>query len=825
MEQTTDVAVRLEGQEVLACAAEEPAAAKPPKKKDFEYMVLCPAGFETALANELRELGCRRVRPLKGCVAFFGDLREGYRACLWSRLASRVLLVMRRVDRVLAMDDLYDRCLDLPWERQIGPKATIAVEVRGSTSEIRDRRFAALRVKDAICDHMRDVRGERPYVDAEQPDVRVVCSVREGRATLSIDLGGGPLVDHGYRVPARNRSSAGHAGFLREDMAALMLALGGWGALCAEGAGDSGAPAVPDAFADGLVAPLLVDPLGTSPVLAVEAACMACDRAPRLTRRHWGFTGWEGHDAQVWADELAEAQARFDRGRADCGRCAVVACTDGGLRAEAAEMARRAGVAQAIEVRACGPAMLDLGSEPLERALVACALPDESDGARLGDLPARLASMAALTRTAPLAQAGLVTLAASDLLASVLGLEPETRCNVINGRDNVSVLVFPSAARAFTHAEVRAVAGAQASVKACRPGDEEARVPRAAEPAALHEIALPGGGTMSVLVAASDQFAARLAKVAKQRAKWARKAGVSCYRVYDADLPDYAVSIDLYQGTPMTPGRWLVMSEYAAPREIDEGVAARRLADALAIAPRVLDVDPENVFLKVRRRGKGGAQYSEMGNQNRTALVEEGGLVFEVNFSDRLDTGLFLDHRLVRSMIREQADRTRFLNLFAYTGTASCYAADGGAFQTTTVDISGNYLAWARRNMEQNGFGGKQHEFVQTEVMEWVSNQRHTANRWDLIYVDPPTFSNSAKMRKRMFDVQEDHVELLIGASRLLVRGGHIIFSCNLRGFKPDTEALLKAGVVMEDITPQTIPVDFERNAKIHHCYIVRRTE
>ena len=329
---------------------------------------------------------------------------------------------------------------------------------------------------------------------------------------------------------------------------------------------------------------------------------------------------------------------------------------------------------------------------------------------------------------------------------------------------------------------------------------------------------------MSVLVAASDQFAARLAKVAKQRAKWARKENISCYRVYDADLPDYAVSIDLYEGSPMTPGRWLVMSEYAAPREIDEGVAARRLADALAIAPRVLGVEPENVFLKVRRRGKGGSQYSEMGSQNRTALVEEGGLVFEVNFSDRLDTGLFLDHRLVRSMIREQARGTRFLNLFAYTGTGTCYAADGGAFETTTVDISGNYLKWARRNMEQNGFGGRAHEFVQTEVMDWIAEQRHTANRWDLIYVDPPTFSNSARMRKKGFDVQEDHTELLIGASRLLVRGGHMIFSCNLRGFKPDTERLLKAGVLLEDVTEASIPLDFERNGKIHHCYIVRRT-
>ncbi len=782
-------------------------------KDDLEYSVLCPAGFESVLADELRGLGCRRVRPLHGCVAFFGELRDGYRVCLWSRLASRVVLVAKRID-CETDDDLYSRCVCLPWEKHIGPHATVAVEVRGGTAQIRDKRYAALRVKDAICDYLRDLRGGRPSVDTEQPDVRIVVSVRERRATIGIDLGGGPLVDHGYRVPARGRAKAGHAGFLREDMAALMLVLGAWDQLCAD----------EDAPTGGVDAPQLVDPLGTSPVLAVEAACIACDRAPRLTRRHWGFMGWEGFDAEAWQEELSAAQRRFEEGRRRRGRCITVACGDPGVRAELAEMARRVAVDGTVDVQPCGAAMLDFGVDPLTRALVACVLPDESVGARLGDLPARLASVAALTRTTALSEASLVTLAASDLLGLVLGIEPEIRCNVINGKDDASVLVFPSAARAFSRAELRAVEAAQANVRADKGEGARPEASAAEVPAALHEITLSDGSAMSVLVAASDQFAARLAKVAKQRAKWARKENISCYRVYDADLPDYAVSIDLYEGSPMTPGRWLVMSEYAAPREIDEGVAARRLADALAIAPRVLGVEPENVFLKVRRRGKGGSQYSEMGSQNRTALVEEGGLVFEVNFSDRLDTGLFLDHRLVRSMIREQARGTRFLNLFAYTGTGTCYAADGGAFETTTVDISGNYLKWARRNMEQNGFGGRAHEFVQTEVMDWVAEQRHTANRWDLIYVDPPTFSNSARMRKKGFDVQEDHTELLIGASRLLVRGGHMIFSCNLRGFKPDTERLLKAGVLLEDVTEASIPLDFERNGKIHHCYIVRRT-
>ena len=259
------------------------------------------------------------------------------------------------------------------------------------------------------------------------------------------------------------------------------------------------------------------------------------------------------------------------------------------------------------------------------------------------------------------------------------------------------------------------------------------------------------------------------------------------------------------------------------------------------IAPRVLGVDRRDVSLRVRTRSRGGSQYAnegvghtrggksghEMQRQGRH-VIEEGGLEFEVDFSERLDCGIFLDHRDTRSMIREMAKRMqggrRFLNLFAYTGTATCYAADGGAAETTTVDLSRRYLDWARGNMARNGFGGPEHEFVQADVIAWVAEQRRTRNRWDLVFCDVPTFSNSKGMRSSSFDVQRDHAELLIGVSRLLAREGVCVFSCNLRSFRPDTEKLARTGVSIEDITAETIPVDFARNPKVHHCYLVRRS-
>ena len=239
----------------------------------------------------------------------------------------------------------------------------------------------------------------------------------------------------------------------------------------------------------------------------------------------------------------------------------------------------------------------------------------------------------------------------------------------------------------------------------------------------------------------------------------------------------------------------------------------------------VLGVRPDHVFSKVRCRDKGGGQYQGAGKRNYVTHVDEAGCLLEVDLAGYLDTGLFLDHRDTRAMVRSMADGKRFLNLFAYTGSATVQAAAGGAVETVTVDLSQTYLEWAQRNMEQNGFSGPEHMFERGDVMNWITQCRRNPRRFDLIFVDPPTFSNSKAMGKRTWDVQRDHVELLVGVSRLLTKGGIAVFSCNLRSFKPDFEQLEKYGVELEDITAQTIPHDFERNPRIHKCYLVRHVK
>ena len=329
---------------------------------------------------------------------------------------------------------------------------------------------------------------------------------------------------------------------------------------------------------------------------------------------------------------------------------------------------------------------------------------------------------------------------------------------------------------------------------------------------------------VEVFEQASEQFAARLRKVFKERRKWAAREGVTCYRVYDSDLPDYAVAIDVYTGAGDARGNtYLHIAEYAPPASVDPVKARHRFNDALAIAPIVCSVRPDHVFSKTRIRDKGGSQYRNAGHRAYSTTIEENGYQFEVDLAGRLDTGLFLDHRATRKLIERKADGARFLNLFAYTGTASVYAAGGGAASTTTVDLSQTYLDWAKRNMMANGFKGADHVFERADVMRWITDARRSGKRYDLIFVDPPTFSNSKAMGKRTWDVQRDHVELLIGVSRLLSEEGEAVFSCNLRSFKPFVDELEKYGVEIEDISPETIPEDFARTPKIHKCYLVRR--
>lgn len=847
-----------------------------------EFYASCPEGFETALADELRGMGLRQVRPLKGRVAFAGSPADAERACLWSRLASRIFVVLGRFACADA-EDLYEATHSIAWERILRAGATIAVTARGTNEELRNSHFAALRVKDALCDRMLEVEGRRPNVDTDDPNARISLTLRGNRASIQLDLSGDPLFK---RLPREaTRTHAAHV--LRPDYAALACAQGNWQEICstaltntkdAMGDEDTAASADGSALANGSVTadgsalagstverptptlPVLIDACCAGGGVVLEAASILADRAPGLERRNWGFQSWSEHDAATWRELLNEADRRAELAK---GRVARIVATDpsGDAVACARRILKAAGLADRVIF-----AQPDLDKISRKLMMPACCGGEPRGFVFLDTTETAISKMSRVLDLATSLHAGAcgadpvramlstmptVALTRDDLLIRALG-EPARSLRVMPNNEEAELAVFSAANGAITAGEGNAAA------EDPMPAEDAVKSSVAPSPATTL-IDLGDGKPCPVLIPESEQFARRLRKVAKLRRKWAQREGVTCYRVYDADLPDYSAAIDLYEGSATTPGRWLVIAEYAAPREVDPALAEARLLDILTLAPRILQVDPDNVFAKARIRSRGGSQYGKQAGGSspgkggkprggrggsasnrpsqgagsgtpsdirtrRLPLIEEGGLTFAVNFNDYLDTGIFLDHRITRGLVREHARGKRFfLNLFAYTGTATCYAADAGVEETVTVDLSNTYLDWAERNMEQNGFVGPDHHYVRADVMSWIRDMRQTRNRWDLIFCDPPTFSNSSKMGRRTWDVQRDHVELLVGLSRLLSREGEAIFSCNLRTFRPDIEELARAGVVLTDITGETIPEDFARNKKIHHCYLVKR--
>ena len=815
----------------------------------MECYASCPATFERALADELRALGIPRVRPLKGRVSFEGDARDAYRACLWSRLASRVYLVIGRFS-CATDDDLYSGVYELPWARILKPGASIAISAHGTNDAIRNTRYASLRAKDGIADRMLADTGTRPRIDTHAPDARLSLTIRGERASLAFDLSGEPLFK---RIPRAALACAPTGvDILRPDFAALVLAEGGWRELCqpalprrktkrpasASERSENEASAADAANAEKArprALPYLLDIACGEGGILLEAAGMLAGRAPGATRTRWGFQAWAQHDPALWRELLAEARGCERTAAALAGH---IVATDFDQRArEAAErIVRAAGLAAVVGIvePAAGKLVAALprarANAPLMGAIVGDTTPVGENAAA-----AALRLATELART-PACVSWRIACLARNEVPNIPGRSARGTQTLSLGNDELVLTVLGGASEAPSGHDVQRESSNDAHTAQKRDaadslGEKHPRVNAAGTGSAAATVDVGDGKPIPLIVPASEQFARRLIKVARLRRRWAKREGVTCYRVYDADLPDYSAAIDLYEGSATTPGRWLVIAEYAPPRTIDPEIAHARMLDILAIAPRVLDVPTEHVHVKTRVRSRGGSQYGRaQQSSRRTAsdgervLIEEGGLTFAVEFNDRLDTGIFLDHRLARSLVREHARKARtFLNLFAYTGTASCYAASGGAQETVTVDLSNTYLDWAEENMRLNGFTGP-------ITISYATMSSRGSNASDIqptagtfVFCDPPTFSNSARMGERTWDVQRDHVELLRGVVDLLEPSGEAIFSCNLRGFKPDVEALARAGIELEDITDATIPEDFQRNKRIHHCYLVRR--
>ena len=721
------------------------ASARPPGAGLRHWFLTCPRGLESLLAEEARGLGGQELRETVAGVAAAGSLEFGYRACLWSRLANRVLLRLAEVPATDA-EALYAAAYAVDWPDHFDVGTSFAVDFSGSSGKIRHSGFGAQVVKDAVVDRFREACGQRPAVDRSEAELRINARLHRGTLTLALDLSGASLHRRGYR--ARQVTAP-----IKENLAAALLLRAGWPELAAQGAE-------------------LLDPLCGGGTLVIEAGLMAADIAPGLLRKRFGFHAWRGHDAALWERLRAEAEARREAG---LPRLTVLRGRDRDPEAIAISRGNAAAAGLADRLSFTCAEVTDLGA-PGARGLL---ITNPPYGERLGEqihLKTVYGQLGdALKRDCPGWRAAILT--TDPQLGHALGLKAERRYRFYNGALTSELLICS------VHTREQAVAA--------RTLHEQR--------AAAHD----AGITM---------LANRLRKNAKRLAPWLRREEIRCYRLYDADLPEYAVAIDRY-------GDAVHVQEYEAPVSVPPATARRRMDEVLAAVGRAVQPDARLVFTKVRQRQRGSRQYQPLAAEAGAGrfVVAEGSAALEVELAAYLDTGLFLDHRPVRRMIAQMAAGKRFLNLFCYTATATVQAALGGAAESLSIDLSNTYLDWARRNFALNGLDIRHHRVLRGDCLEWLAGERQGAD-FDLILLDPPTFSNSKRMTETL-DIQRDHAALIASCMARLAAAGTLVFSTNFRRFRLAAEVAERYRV--EDVSKRTLDPDFRRDARIHRCWLI----
>ncbi|KTC84920.1 bifunctional 23S rRNA (guanine(2069)-N(7))-methyltransferase RlmK/23S rRNA (guanine(2445)-N(2))-methyltransferase RlmL [Legionella brunensis] len=505
----------------------------------------------------------------------------------------------------------------------------------------------------------------------------------------------------------------------------------------------------------------LHDPFCGSGTLVIEAAMMASHIAPGLLRQDQSLNYWAQHQPSLWEKVRTLALQQVKplkvklRGTDSNAKLIKIAHAN----------AERAGVLPLVEfvvmaVNDCRP--------DHTKGLV---ISNPPYGERLGDATQLVPLYQQLGSTLHSHyqswQAAVLT--SNTMLAKALGLRAEKQYTLFNG---------PLECKLY-----------------CMSLDEENRLKT---------------GKTGTLSPGAQMLANRLKKNHQHLQKWAKRNQISCYRIYDADLPEYAYAIDIYN-------EFAVLQEYTAPASIPAHLAEKRSLEVIQVVPDALGISPDRLVVKKRKQQKGRNQYEKMNETKHVMTVTEGQAKLKVNLYDYLDTGLFLDHRPLRMRFAELKSGTRFLNCFCYTATASVHAALAGAL-TTNVDLSKTYLKWAEDNFKLNHINLSRHQFIHYDCLEWL---KLTRDRFDVIFLDPPSFSNSKRMQQTL-DVQRDQIVLIDASMRLLNPGGVLYFSTNFRQFK--LLPTIQEKYQVKDISAETIDLDFKRNKRIHHCFMITKT-
>lgn len=722
-----------------------------------QFFSTCPKGIEGLLKLEYEQLGFDDVRETVAGVYFTTDLKGAYRACLWSRLANKVLMPLGAF-AIDSAEELYDAAKSVTWQDYLRGDGTLLVDFTGTSHCIRNTQFGAVKIKDAIVDSLRDSDGLRPNVAKIHPDLRVNARLSRGKVVISLDLSGDSLHRRGYRT------QQGIAP-LKENLAAALLIRAGWPAIAEQGGA-------------------LIDPMCGSGTLLVEAAMMATDRAPGLERSAFGFERWLNFDSDAWQALKIEAQNRYSLGLEKEIPEIRGYDADSRVIGSAQSNITLAGFDDLVRV-VCKP--LKAFVKPTHKTLTpGLMITNPPYGERLGEVEELKPLYRQLGDKCRSELAGwqAAIFTGNPDLGKNMGLRAYKKYKLFNGALPSELLMISVKEDQFVNAPP----------------------PDAFKLSATEELS-PG----------AQMLANRLKKNRKQLSKWIKRDAIDCYRLYDADMPEYSAAIDVYGD--LSADGYVHVQEYAAPKSIDEDKAIERFNEIVAAVPVALDVTEDKISFKQRRRNRGKQQYERQTEQQQPLItVREGPVNILVNLWEYLDTGLFLDHRPVRRLIAEMTQGKSFLNLFCYTATATLHAAVGGAQSSVSVDMSKTYLRWAEKNFIANDVSKKQHQLIQADCVEWLNQCREG---FDVILLDPPSFSNSKKM-EGVLDIQRDHVAMIKRCMDLLLPGGTLIFSNNLRSFKLDESSL--AHYRLDDITDKTFDPDFQRNKRIHNCWLINHS-
>ncbi|MGJ8694512.1 MAG: bifunctional 23S rRNA (guanine(2069)-N(7))-methyltransferase RlmK/23S rRNA (guanine(2445)-N(2))-methyltransferase RlmL [Thalassotalea sp.] len=706
----------------------------------YQFLALTSSGIEILLYDELISLGAEQVVQKPEGVYFQADLKTGYKICLWTRLATRVLLKIGEGDAE-NKEALYASAAKIEWSAHLSTQESFVIDFVGHSEEIRNSQFGGLTVKDALVDHFRDQGLLRPSVDKLHTDISFQVRLLRQKATFFLDFSGRGLFQRGYRKDSG-------AAPLKENLAAALIIRSGW-------LDDTSKP--------------LLDPMCGSGTILIEAASMAAKQAPGLDRAKWGFTYWPEHDEALFEQAIEDAKEVGNQAKPYLSIKLQGFDLDSRVIKTARQNAGIAGFADFIDFQCRDANKLKNGFEQAGTMLF-----NPPYGERIGDLPELVETFAILGQSfkKQFADWRVAIFTANVELLSLLKLASFKRYKLKNGPLDCQLALYNLDAKQL----------------------------------------VTSSEDTSEFAQKDSAFANRLKKNLKGLKAWIKRENIECYRVYDGDIPEYNAALDIYQDH-------LVIQEYAAPSNIPPETVAKRIQEVIYWAPKVLNISTSKVVLKTRQKQKGTNQYQKLEQTDQSMIVQEYGAKLKVNLWQYLDTGLFLDHRKTRQIVAQRAKNKSLLNLFAYTGSVSVQAALHGAATVTTVDMSKTYLTWAEENFALNKLSGEKYQFIQADCLDWLKKNKQL---FDVVFIDPPTFSNSKRMEDS-FDVQRDYLNVLTDAKTAMAENGEIIFTNNKRKFKMDHDALTALGLKAQAMSETTRDLDFKRNVHIHNSWLITR--